>query len=638
VVNEAGRHYIFNYNKRGEVISETGFGGRQSIFERDSSGRIIKSIRPGGGYTQYEYDVNGRVISVKYNDGSWELFSYDRNGNLKEASNEHAHVQLSRNKMGYLEREQQDEYVVQRRYNKSGDCIQIASNLGAEINLQHDSMGQITHMQATQQHVEWEAQFKYNKADRELERLLPGGIINEWQYNVAGQPVEHRVIQQGAMQSWKKYSWSASHRLTNIFDAIAQGSTHFKHDALGSLVFAQYADNSIVHRATDATGNIYETTTKSDRVYDNADALLESSKYLYKYDEEGKLISKTEKATLKKTRFEWYANGRLKKVLLPNGREVTFTYDALGRRVSKNFNGVITRWVYDGDRPLHEWSYPEKEKPQQEVNEWGQISYNKQEPNPANDADKVNGITWIFELNSHRLAARLGNNMAWSVITDHLGTPQWMYDATGKKVWAGVLDIYGRVRNLHGSSNNMPFRFQGQYEDVETGLYYNRFRYYDVEAGRYISPDPVGLEGGMALYGYVKDPNSWVDVLGLNECTPNALQRRQIQELRSGQDVVVRDAKEARALLDFMPELRPHIDKFPKWAHSDNIQGNRFGDLWKQPPGTYRGDLFPLKKGLYDDGVIHHSSSVSHDTNPHYNLLFRGRAGKLIKSAIIIMP
>jgi RHS repeat-associated protein len=91
-----------------------------------------------------------------------------------------------------------------------------------------------------------------------------------------------------------------------------------------------------------------------------------------------------------------------------------------------------------------------------------------------------------------------------------------MYDATGKKVWEGVLDIYGRIRTLCGSGSEMPFRYQGQYEDVETGLYYNRFRYYSSEEGVYISQDPIGLVGGMALYRYVQDPNTWIDIFGLS--------------------------------------------------------------------------------------------------------------------------
>ncbi|MDK7684652.1 RHS repeat-associated core domain-containing protein, partial [Bacteroides fragilis] len=60
------------------------------------------------------------------------------------------------------------------------------------------------------------------------------------------------------------------------------------------------------------------------------------------------------------------------------------------------------------------------------------------------------------------------------------------------------------------------FRYQGQYEDEETGLYYNRFRYYDPDMGMYISSDPIGLAGNNpTLYGYVQDVNIFLDWLGL---------------------------------------------------------------------------------------------------------------------------
>jgi RHS repeat-associated protein len=91
-----------------------------------------------------------------------------------------------------------------------------------------------------------------------------------------------------------------------------------------------------------------------------------------------------------------------------------------------------------------------------------------------------------------------------------------MYDDEGKKTWSAELDIYGRVRTFDGRSlKDCPFRFQGQYEDAETGLYYNRFRYYDPSTGNYLSQDPIGLTGGNRLYGYVHDSNYWVDVFGL---------------------------------------------------------------------------------------------------------------------------
>ena len=100
---------------------------------------------------------------------------------------------------------------------------------------------------------------------------------------------------------------------------------------------------------------------------------------------------------------------------------------------------------------------------------------------------------------------------------DNVGRPVQAYDDKGNVVWQADYDIYGNVRNLHGRRNFIPFRQLGQYEDDETCLYYNRFRYYDPSSGNYISQDPIRLAGGTpTLYGYVEDCNKWFDLFGLD--------------------------------------------------------------------------------------------------------------------------
>ena len=106
------------------------------------------------------------------------------------------------------------------------------------------------------------------------------------------------------------------------------------------------------------------------------------------------------------------------------------------------------------------------------------------------------------------------------MVCDHLGTPLELYDQQGTKTWQAQLDSYGQVRQGKGKPQDCPFRYQGQYEDIETGLYYNRFRYYDPEAGQYISQDPIGIWGDLNLYSYVHNTNSWLDHLGLSPANP----------------------------------------------------------------------------------------------------------------------
>jgi RHS repeat-associated protein len=86
------------------------------------------------------------------------------------------------------------------------------------------------------------------------------------------------------------------------------------------------------------------------------------------------------------------------------------------------------------------------------------------------------------------------------VVTDHLGTPTAMYDGAGKLAWRMQLDLFGVPKvGSSGDGEECNWRWPGQYEDREIGLYYNRFRYYDPTLGQYISQDPIGLSGGLAL-------------------------------------------------------------------------------------------------------------------------------------------
>ncbi|MFC6337891.1 RHS repeat-associated core domain-containing protein [Pseudomonas karstica] len=84
--------------------------------------------------------------------------------------------------------------------------------------------------------------------------------------------------------------------------------------------------------------------------------------------------------------------------------------------------------------------------------------------------------------------------------------------------WSAHYRAYGQITRLDVNTVTNPLRFQGQYFDQESGLHYNRHRYYNPDNGRYLTPDPVKLAGGLNGYQYVPNPTGWVDPLGLNTC------------------------------------------------------------------------------------------------------------------------
>ncbi|WP_346882950.1 RHS repeat-associated core domain-containing protein [uncultured Algibacter sp.] len=184
----------------------------------------------------------------------------------------------------------------------------------------------------------------------------------------------------------------------------------------------------------------------------------------------------------------------------------------------KGLRGTITRFVWDGNVPLHEWQYNVEDRPKLFVNEKGDIELDAEEPIPTITSGKSEKLTtWVFEHGSFAPQAKIVGDKTYSVICDYLGTPVQAFNDQGENVWECELDIYGKVRSIEGSKTFIPFRYQGQYEDVETGLYYNRYRYYSSDTGGYISQDPIRLTAGMLnLYTYATDVNSEVDVFGLD--------------------------------------------------------------------------------------------------------------------------
>jgi RHS repeat-associated protein len=100
---------------------------------------------------------------------------------------------------------------------------------------------------------------------------------------------------------------------------------------------------------------------------------------------------------------------------------------------------------------------------------------------------------------------------------NHLGTPIALINTQGMIDWAIELDPWGNVLNeFNPNKIDQPIRMQGQQIDRESGLFYNRHRYYDPAMGRYITQDPIGLRGDTNLYGYAKgNPNLFTDSIGL---------------------------------------------------------------------------------------------------------------------------
>ena len=523
IINEGGEAYRFLRDGNGAIIGEWGFDGLSRQYTRNLNGQVTAVNTPSTGATNYKYNPLGQVIAVNYPDHSYELYNYNKDGALIEATNANNQVLLKRDKTGQILEELQNGHCIKHSYNAFGQRTQLESSLGANIKHNYNVLGQLTQTTAQQTETKpWQAGYSYDMMGYEIERNL-NGIQQKTQRDIAGRVTQQLVHNKNVEYSRRQYFWNPANQLQKL---IKNGeATDFSYDLVGNLASASYKNGiETIYKTSDAIGNLYNNRDKKGYTYNKGGKLIEDPNYTYEYNDLGFLTQKTSKNDRSKRfsvlidedsnnsfitwNYHWYANGNLQKVTNNDGIHTEYKYDALGRRTAVIKNNTLHRSIYDGNVLLHEFNYSLKDKPQLVIDQQGVLSYDKAEP--------VNNlITWVFNEGSFVPQAKIVNGETYSIISDHLGTPVEAYNTEGKKVWSCELDIYGKAINFTGSKTFIPFRYQGQYEDEETGLYYNRFRYYSPDSGTYISQDPIRLESGEPnFYSYVRDINSEIDPFG----------------------------------------------------------------------------------------------------------------------------
>ncbi|MDR6546259.1 RHS repeat-associated protein [Chryseobacterium rhizosphaerae] len=533
ISNEKGEVYRFALDGVGNVINEWGFDGLHRRYERDAVGRVKRVIRPDNRWTEYDYDGTGNVIMEQHSDLSFTGYHYNKDGFLSGALNQDITIKIQRAKDGRILKEQQGQHWVSTLFDEENNSLQTQSSLGADITSQYDHFGQVREMESGN----WKAQWQYDATGLEIQRELTGGISQLTERDQQGRVIRSSINSHNVEQNRTRYFWGTANRLLKTVNEITGASTSFNYDSWDNLVSGNYQSRQqteTIYKAPDAIGNLFETPEQSDRMYGAGGRLLKDIRYNYYYDAEGNLIFKefrksSQRAAVSAStiehkygisltgsgigwQYEWKGNGMLAKVILPKGSEVVFFYDPLGRRIAKQYKNKVTRWVWDGNVPLHEWQYEGSFPPELTIDAENNVE------EAVESAENV--ITWLYKEGSFTPCGKIIGEQQFSIISDYLGTPTHAYNRDGILIWERELDIYGSLRK--GDHTFVPFLYQGQYIDEETGLAYNRFRYYDNESGNYISQDPIGLMSGEPnLYAYVKNVNSFIDIFGWNTIIPS---------------------------------------------------------------------------------------------------------------------
>jgi RHS repeat-associated protein len=268
-------------------------------------------------------------------------------------------------------------------------------------------------------------------------------------------------------------------------DELASVTTNYGYDAIYELVQAAQSGTTTENYSYDPVGNRTASLGVSSYATNSSNEMTANSNASYAYDDNGNTTSKTD--SMGTASYTWDYENRLASVTLPSsGGTVTFRYDPFGRRIYKESPNATSTFVYDGDNLI------------ETVNSSGGVVARYAQ---AQSVDQP-------------LAMQRGSTMSYYE-QDGLGSITSLTATNGSAAQSYTYDSFGNTTNSSGSLTNF-FRYTGREFDAERNLYYYRARYYDPNAGRYLSDDPLNFAAGVNFYSYVGNgPVNLADPWGL---------------------------------------------------------------------------------------------------------------------------
>jgi RHS repeat-associated protein len=534
-VDPAGRATRYAYDGEGALLAMVDPNGDRLALTRDLAGRVVAERRTHGATlsrrrdragrasglawaderpAKLTRDALGRLVARVGADGRASRYAYDLRGRLVRAETDDGVVELTRDALGRVVRERCDGVTVDRRYDALGRRVARETSLGHRCEYDLGADGALRSLRvnddprwnrwsgadlsASGLRAPWSMEVTRDGRDLEVARVLPGGVVARWSRGVAGEPAALSVVRGGEPLLERAYQWHAGRTLLQQIDPF-EGPVAYARDLSGGLV-AETARGHVAHRTLDDAGNAYRAPGRDDRAYGPGGQLREDRGTRLEHDARGRLVREIspDGATVS---YAWDDEGQLRAVTRADGSVVTFGYDAFGRRLWKECAGSRTRYVWDGDELAHEVT-----------------------PNAPL-------VSWVFEPGTHAPVCKVEGDRRYAVLCDWNATPLLMVDESGRVAWQGRVDLRGQVATTVAEVT-CPWRWAGQFHDPETGLHYNRFRYYAPARDRYLTPDPLGVAGNANAYAYAADPTIASDPFGLiivyhytSEAGFNAIQR-----------------------------------------------------------------------------------------------------------------
>ena len=536
--DQANRTTRFGYDEAGQLNSVTDALGNVTRYEYDASGNRTVIVDANGHRTEFEYDERNLLAKKAWPDGKFETylynsrgllesktdakgqtvnFLYDEVGRLKEKSYpDGTFVRFTFTRTGQRQTVEDSRGITRYRYDLRDRMTEILYPDGRKLTFTYDAAGNRESLTA---HVGGQiltTTYTYDRANR-LETVIdPNGRVTRYGYDLNG----NRASLAHANSTATTYEYDRQNRLTQLLTTGPSGviqSYEYTLDPTGNRQRIAEADNTVreyqyddLYRLTretitnplgpvyaksfvyDPVGNrLNQTTTGEgaavvDYTYDNRDRLLTENSTTYGWDDNGNLTSKSGEAT-----YFWDFENRLVRVEKTDGTVVTHAYDADGNRVRTEVTPPtgppqVTNFLVDTSGPLS---------------------------HVVAETD-ASGTFLALYVRSDDLVSvvRPGQNNFYH--GDGLGSTRRLTDEIANITNSYEYTAFGEPLK-HVGLDLQPYTFAGEPIDRNLSFYYNRARWMDPGAARFLSIDPFA--------GFPADPASLQKYLYANANPVNTI-------------------------------------------------------------------------------------------------------------------
>ncbi len=542
IADAKGNAATYNYDSLDRLIKMTDAQNQSYQFTYDNQGNLITRADANSKTTAYQYDVLNRLYRINYPDAAFVNYSFDSVGNIIQMQDSTGITSYLYDKLNRLKiPSYPDGTTIVYTYDLNGNRIMLDISLFGKIFYDYDSLNRLATITAPDGKT---TQFSYDNLSRRTQTTYPNGAITTYTYDNSSR-LTQLINKDASLQDISRFTYAYDNASRRTMVNLLNGSVNYTYDKLNQLTLESGtidAQSFSLANTYDMLGNrltLNEDNKTTNYTYNSLNQLTQSSgstqkliqvkgtvsdaspvtvkvnginaiislgqftannvplnsglnaikaeatdsagninshqinvtynptnpTITYTYDKNGNLIQRKVNTTTETFTYDY--ENRLKTYSSPT-QTATYTYNGLGKRVSKTVNGTTTQYYYDGNEVISEKT----------------------------------ASSSIYYIHSNRIDELISDSRGYSYHYDGLGSLVNLTDASGVKVASYNYKAFGDMRSQSGAVSNA-WLFTGRQFDSESGLYFNRNRFYDARIGRFITQDPSLRFGARPVIPYL---------------------------------------------------------------------------------------------------------------------------------------